>query len=148
MSRAFVKEDVEPPSRSGRHRTASGLPPGALNYLTAYGAERLRQNAADLRQRGDEEAASQIDDLLAHATVVEPPGNDLDLVVFGSNVTLRLEDGSQKSCKIVGVDELPFYTEAVSWVSPLGRMLLGAELGQRILPDEGQMGTIVSIRPI
>src|SRR5205814_5816772 len=37
MSRAFVKEDVDPPERSGRKRSASGLPPGATNYITARG---------------------------------------------------------------------------------------------------------------
>ena len=42
MSRAFVKEDVDLPERSGRKRSASGLPPGATNYITARGAKRLR----------------------------------------------------------------------------------------------------------
>src|SRR4051794_10555261 len=32
MSRAFIREDVDPPERSGRLRSASGLPPGATNY--------------------------------------------------------------------------------------------------------------------
>jgi hypothetical protein len=36
MSRAFIKEDVDPPERSGRKRSASGLPPGATNYITAW----------------------------------------------------------------------------------------------------------------
>ena len=148
MSRAFVKEDVEAPARSGRHRSPSGLPPGALNYLTTFGADYLRREAAELHEHGEEEAASQIDELLAHATVVDPPTKNTDIAVFGSRVTLRLEDGSQKSYGIVGVDEVPFHTDAVSWVSPIGRMLLGAELGQRILPDSGPMGTIVAIAPI
>jgi hypothetical protein len=42
MSRAFVKEDVDLPKRSGRKRSASGLPPGATSYVTARGAKRLR----------------------------------------------------------------------------------------------------------
>ena len=42
MSRAFVKEDVDLPERSGRKRSASGLPPGATNYITARGAKHLR----------------------------------------------------------------------------------------------------------
>ncbi len=148
MSRAFVKEEVEAPSRSGRHRSASGLPPGALNYLTTFGADYLRREAAELREQGEVESASQIDELLANATVVAPPKKNTDLAVFGSRVTLKLEDGSLKTYGIVGVDELHFHNDAVTWVSPLGRMLLGAELGQRILPDEGPMGTIVAIEPI
>jgi hypothetical protein len=49
MSRAFVKEDVDPPERSGRKRSASGLPPGATNYITARGAKRLRDELQKLR---------------------------------------------------------------------------------------------------
>jgi hypothetical protein len=49
MSRAFVKEDVDLPGRSGRKRSASGLPPGATNYITAPGAKRLRDELQKLR---------------------------------------------------------------------------------------------------
>ena len=49
MSRAFVKEDVDLPERSGRKRSASGLPPGATNYITARGAKRLRDELQKLR---------------------------------------------------------------------------------------------------
>jgi hypothetical protein len=39
VSRAFIKEDVDLPERSGRKRSASGLPPGATNYITrCYGS--------------------------------------------------------------------------------------------------------------
>ena len=47
--RAFVKEDVDLPERSGRKRSASGLPPGATNYITARGAKRLRDELQKLR---------------------------------------------------------------------------------------------------
>jgi hypothetical protein len=49
MSRAFVKEDVDLPERSGRKRSASGLPPGATNYITARDAKRLRDELQKLR---------------------------------------------------------------------------------------------------
>jgi hypothetical protein len=49
MSRAFVKEDVDLPERSGRKRSVSGLPPGATNYITARGAQRLRDQLQKLR---------------------------------------------------------------------------------------------------
>jgi hypothetical protein len=49
MSRAFVKEGVNLPERSGRKRSASGLPPGATNYITARGAKRLRAELWKLR---------------------------------------------------------------------------------------------------
>jgi hypothetical protein len=49
MSRAFVKEDLDLPERSGRKRSASALPPGATNYITARGAKRLRDELQKLR---------------------------------------------------------------------------------------------------
>jgi len=49
VSRAFIKEDVDPPERSGRKRSALGLPPGATNYITARGAKRLRDELDKLR---------------------------------------------------------------------------------------------------
>jgi hypothetical protein len=49
MSRAFVKEDVDLPERSGRKRSVSGLPPGATSYVTARGAKRLRDELQKLR---------------------------------------------------------------------------------------------------
>jgi hypothetical protein len=49
MSRAFVKEDVDPPERRGRKRSISGLPPGATNYITVRGAKRLRDELEKLR---------------------------------------------------------------------------------------------------
>jgi len=49
MSRAFVKEGVNLPKRSGRKRSASGLAPGATNYITARGAKRLLAELRRLR---------------------------------------------------------------------------------------------------
>src|SRR5215208_3562479 len=90
MSRAFVKEDVDPPQRSGRARTASGLPPGTANYMTTRGVQRLRDELAELRR------------------------------------------GRSRSYRIIGVDELELYADAVSWISSIGRALLAAEIGERV----------------
>jgi hypothetical protein len=49
MRRTFIKEDVDLPERSGRKRSASGLPQGATNYVTARGAKRLRDEVQKLR---------------------------------------------------------------------------------------------------
>src|SRR5215471_3292935 len=74
MSRAFVKEDVDPPERSGRKRSASGLPPGATNYITARGAKRLRDELKKLRAAGDSsEHILELEQILASGHVVDPP---------------------------------------------------------------------------
>ena len=48
-----MKEDVDLPERSGRKRSASGLPPGAINYISARGAKRLRDELEKLRAAGN-----------------------------------------------------------------------------------------------
>ena len=150
MSRAFVKEDVEVAERTARHRSASGLPPGALNYLTARGADRLRQEAARRREANDSEAAAEIESVLASATIVEPPVEPPveapESVTFGATATLQTAAGEIRRYRIVGVDEIGFQENAVSWISPLGRALLGAELGDRVALDgESGKATIIEI---
>ena len=146
MSRAFVKEDVDIPERSARRRSASGLPPGALNYLTARGAQLLREEAAKLNAAGDAAAAVEAERILASATIVEPPESEPNVVTFGATVSIRATDGTLTSIRIVGVDEMRFDEEAVSWVSPLGRALLGAECGKTVVA--GPDGPTVTIEKI
>lgn len=146
MSRAFVKEDVEVPERSVRRRSASGLPPGALNFLTAHGAARLRKDADQRRAAGDEESAGEIERILESATIVEPSTDIAESVTFGTKVTVEREDGTTEVYRIVGVDEIELEPGCVSWVSPIGRALLGAECGSRVaLGGEGTAVRIVKV---
>jgi transcription elongation factor GreB len=148
MSRAFVKEDVEIAERSGRRRLESGLPPGALNYLTAAGAECLRARLAALRagSGADEAEISRLECILASATIVEPQVRP-ETVTFGALVTVRTLDGTLETYRVVGVDEVALESGNVSWVSALGKALLGAEVGQRLkVPgDENAVLTVVKI---
>lgn len=141
MSRAFVKEDVEVPERVTRRRSLSGLPPGALNFLTSKGAARLREK---LRSGGN--VAAEAARILASATIVEPPQKHPGEVVFGATVTLRAPDGTLRTHRIVGVDEVALDPQAVSWVSPLGRALLGAEVGKTVsLGESDERFTVLKI---
>ena len=140
MSKAFTKEDVDPPDRSGRKRSATGLPPGATNYITANGAARLRTELGELRRagRGPKERIKELEDALASVTVVEAPEESVTSVAFGAQVTVRDVASNLHTCRIVGVDEVDFHRNAVSWISPIGRILLAAELGERVtLPEIG-----------
>lgn len=146
MSKAFTREDVDPPERSGRIRSASGLPPGALNYITAGGARRLRRELEKLRSaNSDTERIAQVERILASVTVVEPPESPSDSVAFGAVVTVQDTDGKTESYRIVGVDELDFEQRAVSWISPLGKALLAAELGERVTLPGNNTVRIVQI---
>jgi hypothetical protein len=88
MSRAFIKEDVDPPERSGRKRSASGLPPGATNYITARGAKRLHDQLKKLRlANASSERIVELEQILASAHVVDAPDAPSNSVTFGATVT-------------------------------------------------------------
>ena len=53
--------------------------------------------------------------------------------MIGAKVQLRDAGGKMKSFRIVGVDEQYFEPDWVSWTSPIGRSLLGAEVGERVM---------------
>ena len=128
-----MKEDVDPPERSGRVRSASGLPPGALNYITSGGAARLRSELADLRREGDgnAERITALEQVLASVTIVDA-AEEAEGIAFGAEVTVRDAAGQLRSYRIVGVDELRYYPNGVAWASADGRALLAAEAGERV----------------
>jgi transcription elongation factor GreB len=122
MSRAFIREDVDPPERSGRKRAASGLPPGAVNYITARGAARLQEELTKLRAAGDNaERVAELEQILGSVKIVDPPDAQWQNVSFGATVTASDEEGKTDTYTVVGVDELDFEPNAVSWISPFGK---------------------------
>ena len=146
MSRAFVKEDVDPPERSGRKRSASGLPPGATNYITARGEKRLREELQKLRAaNAGSERIIELENILASLHVVDPSDAPSNSVGFGATVTVKDEKGATETFTIVGVDELNFERDAVSWISPLGKALLAADMGDRMKLEDGRSAQIVKI---
>jgi transcription elongation factor GreB len=146
MSRAFVREDVDPPERSGRKRSASGLPPGATNYITARGARRLRDELQKLRaSNAGSERILELENILASVHVVDPPDPASNSVGFGATVTVKDEKGLTESYTIVGVDELDFEPDAVSWISPIGKVLLAADVGDSLRLSGGRTAKIVNI---
>ena len=146
MSRAFVKEDVDPPERSGRKRSASGLPPGATNYITARGAKRLRDELRELRgANAGSERVIELERILASVHVVDPPDAPSNSVTFGATVTVQDKKGETETFTIVGVDELDALRDAVSWISPVGKALLNADMGDWITLEDGRSAKIVKI---
>ena len=146
MSRAFVKEDVDLPERSGRKRSASGLPPGATNYITARGAKHLRDELQKLRAANAvSERVTELEQILASVHVVDPPDPASNSVGFGATVTVKDRKGLTETYTVVGVDELDLEPDAVSWISPIGKALLAADLGNWITPEDGRAAKIVKI---
>src|SRR5947208_2887887 len=146
MSRAFIKEDVDLPVRSGRKRSASGLPPGATNYITVRGTNRLRDELRKLRAADtNSERVAELERILASVDVVDPPENAPKSVTFGSTVTVKDKDGQAETFTIVGLDELDFEPDAVSLISPVGKALLAADMGRWIKLEDGRSAKIVKI---
>ncbi|MCD6527259.1 MAG: transcription elongation factor GreB [Desulfuromonas sp.] len=69
------------------------------------------------------------------AVIIDPVGQRKvagDKVLFGCTVTVENEQGEEKILSIVGVDEIDPALGRISWVSPIGRALLGVHEGDVI----------------
>jgi transcription elongation factor GreB len=140
MSKAFTREGDDPLDGVLQVDDAA-LPPGEKNYLTPEGAARLRDAIARLREapRGDPRRKVEIDARLAAllrrlevAEVIDPALQPRDRVVFGATVTVRDEDGRERSYRIVGVDEADPKRGWISWRTPIARALLDRPLGETV----------------
>jgi transcription elongation factor GreB len=151
MSRAFVRES-DYPQLPELPPLVSPLPPGAKNYLTPGGAQRLRDELARLldteRPRLAAAPADDIDakrelqtldqrirylrESLRTAEITTAPPGATDVVRFGATVTVRDATGTDTRYRIVGVDETDLDRNWVSWLSPIARALMNASPGQRV----------------
>ena len=137
MSRAFTRESDTPEALP--ERALSAHP----NYVTAYGLAQLRARAAAARTelhaaqaRTDVTATMTLardlrwlDARIAAAIVVNPAVQPPTRVAFGAEVTMEDEAGATQRWRIVGEDEADASSGKVSWVSPLARALLDAQVG-------------------
>jgi transcription elongation factor GreB len=151
MSKAFTREDDEVPDDPVGFSPAPMLPPGAKNFLTPDGAQRLRAELDRLAQEERPRLASAQDDLdakrelqrldqrirylrlsLVSAEVVPAPPPPHEQVRFGATVTVRDRLGAESRYRIVGVDEIDLERGWVSWLTPLARALHQARRGDRV----------------
>jgi transcription elongation factor GreB len=89
-----------------------------------YGKKRLRE--IDRRIRF-------LTKRLEIAEVVDPSQQkNRDRVFFGATVTYADGAGREKTIRILGVDEADIDRNEVSWISPIARALLKAEVGDEV----------------
>jgi transcription elongation factor GreB len=151
MSKAFVRES-DVPELPELPPQVSPLPPGAKNYLTPGGAQRLQDEIARLADHerpplaaapaDDIDAKTQLQVLdqrlrylqhsLRTAEIVVPPADSPEVVRFGATVTVRENGGADARYRIVGVDETDLDRNWVSWLTPIARALMHAKVGQRV----------------
>jgi transcription elongation factor GreB len=67
------------------------------------------------------------------AVPVEPATQKGPKVLFGASVTVGDEEGREREYAIVGVDETHAERGRVSWISPIGRALLQAQVGDVVV---------------
>jgi transcription elongation GreA/GreB family factor len=144
MSVAFTREDSAQTAQevSLPERPISPHP----NLVTESGLRGLE--AAMAASRARLEAAQRIEDLgerrraaeLAlrdmryfaerlRSAEVRPAPADVDIVAFGSRVTIRRDDGRDQAFRIVGEDEADPRSGSISYVSPMARALIGKGVG-------------------
>lgn len=69
---------------------------------------------------------------LENAEVVDVSQLDQSRVFFGATVTYARQDGEERTVTIVGTDELDPARGRVTWISPIARALLKAEVGDTV----------------
>ena len=163
MSRAFVNEDSAAAQASQPvERQVSEQP----NHLTARGLAQLQAKVAQLQSEHGEEFAKDeqadkqrqadlerdmryFNQRLQSAQVVAP-ATSTHKVQIGSWITFANEQDEQQRIQLVGEDQADAGAGLINWGSPLGRALLGAQIGDEVLwkrPVGDQLIEVLRIEP-
>src|SRR5829696_6998315 len=106
----------------------------AIEEARAHGdlSENAEYHAAKERQGQIEAMIADIDDRLSRALVIDPTTLSGDKVVFGATVTLIDEEDKEIRYQLVGQTEADAKVGRISYNSPLGRALIGREVGDEV----------------
>jgi transcription elongation factor GreB len=114
---------VERPKITAVVSWAASLGDRSENADYIYGKRRLRE--IDRRIRF-------LTKRLEIAEIVDPTSSESDSVRFGATVKVSVDGDELKTYCIVGIDETDGKKGHVSWISPLGRALLKAKVGDSV----------------
>lgn len=163
MSRAFVKEaDGDAVAEDLPERPISPHP----NYVTPAGLHYLREQVRVLQSLRNELVGSEdiadkqrlksverdlryFDERASTAILVEPESQEANHVHFGSTVDVLDSEGQRSHFAIVGEDEADVAAGRISWVSPLARALLDAQIDDVVTwrrPIGDKELTVIAIR--
>jgi transcription elongation factor GreB len=105
-------------------RWAAGNGDRSENGDYIYGKKRLREIDRRMRYLTKRiESAEIVDQKLQ---------KNLTQVFFGATVRYMEENGAEKTVKIVGIDEADLTKDKISWISPVARALIKAEVGDTV----------------
>jgi transcription elongation factor GreA len=106
----------------------------AIEAARAHGdlSENAEYHAAKERQGQIEAMIADIDDQLSRAMVIDPSTLSGKKVLFGATVTLIDEEKKKVKYQLVGQVEADAKDGRISFNSPLGRALIGREVGEEV----------------
>ena len=139
MSKAFTKEGDEPEVAL----ELRPLPPGTINYITRSGYERLRAGLAGMGEARAAAMSRRLD-----TTVVVDPEPAGARVTFGCTDDGVANDDGRSSYMIVGVDEVDERAGRISWLSPIGRALVGQAAGDVVTVETPRGELELAIRGV
>jgi transcription elongation factor GreA len=106
----------------------------AIEAARAHGdlSENAEYHAAKERQGQIEATIADLEDQLSRAMVIDPATLSGKRVVFGATVTLADEGDKKVKYQLVGQSEADAKDGKISYNSPLGRALIGREVGDEV----------------
>ena len=106
----------------------------AIEEARAHGdlSENAEYHAAKERQGQVEAQIAEIEDRVSRAQIIDPSSLSGDKIVFGATVTV-LDDGEKpQRYQIVGQTEADARQGRISYDSPMGRALIGKQVGEEV----------------
>lgn len=106
----------------------------AIEEARAHGdlSENAEYHAAKERQGQVEAQISELEDRISRATIIDPTTLSGDRIVFGATVTLLDDDDKPIKYQIVGPYEADAKRGRISYVSPLGKALIGRKVDDEV----------------
>ena len=123
-----LKEEYETRTKVERERILN-----AIAEARSFGdlSENAEYDAARNDQAKNETRIRELEELIQHAVVVDDSAIDGSVVGLGSFVKVE-KDGKEAEYKIVGSNEANPFENKISDMSPIGRALVGAKVGDTV----------------
>jgi transcription elongation factor GreA len=106
----------------------------AIEEARAHGdlSENAEYHAAKERQGQVEAMIGEIEDRVSRAQIIDPASLSGDRIVFGATVTVRDDGDKPQRYQIVGQTEADARHGRISYDSPMGRALIGKQVGEEV----------------
>src|SRR3954471_12924490 len=106
----------------------------AIEVARGHGdlSENAEYHAAKERQGQVEATIAELEDRFSRAMVIDPTTLSGDKVVLGERATLTDDDGKKVRYQLVGQAEADAKDGRISYNSPLGRALIGRQVGEDV----------------